>query len=376
MPTTQPNAARRYARITSDPRRLAAVRATGLPEGRGPRDRFERLAAAAARLLDAPVALVSLVDAERDIWVGLSGVPEPLAAAGGTTMRPSFCQAIIASTREALAVPDARVDSVFSTFPSVRALGVVACLGVPLVTRSGHALGSCCVYDMRPRDWTPHDIETLAALGAGAVAEMERLAAVTAGDETSDAVVRYLGAAIDTIDTLARVSSASGDMSRLTRVSSAAAAVARQFGTLARPLLLGTGTTDLAVTAHDVWRLLQIVAGDEASVTLDFADGLPKIAIDHARLLRLLVTLVAGARDALNGRGWIQIAGENAEPSTVRMTVRAVAAPAPLGVALPGSAITAADQLLRVCGGHVTTHDETLAVALLRTAECGRDRVE
>src|SRR5581483_3892493 len=375
MPTTQPNAARRYARITSDPRRLAAVQATGRPEGRGPRDRFERLAAAAARLLDAPVAIISLVDAERDIWVGLSGVPAPIAAAGGTTMRPSFCQAIIASTREALAVPDARVDSVFSTFPSVRALGVVACLGVPLVTRSGHALGSCCVYDMRPRDWTPHDIDTLAALGAGAVAEMERLAAFTAGDEISDAVVRYLGAAIDTIDTLARVSSGSCDMSRITRVSSTAAAVARQFGTLARPLL-GTGTVDLAVTAHDVWRLLQIVAGEEASVTLDFADGLPEIAIDHSRLLRLLVTLVAGARYALKGRGWIQIAAENSEPSTVRMTVRAVAARAPLGAALPDTAIAAADQLLRVCGGQVATHEETLAVALLRTAECRRDRVE
>jgi len=172
MPATQPNAARRYARITSDARRLAAVRATGLPEGRGPRDRFERLAAVAARLLDAPVAIVSLVDAERDIWVGLTGVPPAVAAAGGTTMRPSFCQAIIASTRDVLAISDARTNSLFSTFPSVRALGVVACLGVPLITRAGLPLGSCCVYDTKPRDWTPQDIDTLTALGAGAVAEM------------------------------------------------------------------------------------------------------------------------------------------------------------------------------------------------------------
>ena len=375
MPTTQPNAARRYARITSDPRRLAAVRATGLPEGRGPRDRFERLAAVAARLLDAPVAIVSLVDAERDIWVGLTGVPAAIAAAGGTTMRPSFCQAIIASTRDVLAIPDARVDSVFSTFPSVRALGVVACLGVPLITRAGHALGSCCVYDMKPRDWTAHDIETLTALGAGAVAEMERLAAVSAGDETSDAVVRYLGAAIDTIDTLARVSPQQCDTSRITRVSRTASIVARQFATLARPLPVG-GAVDLAVTAHDVWRLLQIVAGEEASVTLDFADGLPMVAIDQTRMVRLLVTLVAGARDALNGRGWIQVAAEAGEPNTVRMTVRAVNANAPLGVPLSGAAIIAADQLLRVCGGQVATHADTLAVALLRAAESARDRIE
>src|SRR5580704_12004021 len=100
MPTTQPNAARRYARITADTRRLAAVRATGLPEGRGPRDRFERLAAVAARLLDAPVAIVSLVDAQRDIWVGLTGVPPAVAAAGGTAMRsPSPMRASTPSSR-------------------------------------------------------------------------------------------------------------------------------------------------------------------------------------------------------------------------------------------------------------------------------------
>lgn len=346
MPTTQPNAARRYARLTSDPRRLAAVRATGLPEGRGPRDRFEQLAAVAARLLDAPVAIISLVDAERDVWVGLTGVPPTLAAAGGTTMRPSFCQAIIASTRSALAIRDARTSSVFAEFPSVRALGVGACLGVPLITRNGHALGTCCVYDMKPRDWTPQDIETLSAFGVGAVAEMERLAALSTGDEISDAVVRYL-----------------------------AAAVARHFSALAGPLPTG-GSVDLAVTAHDIWRLLQIVAGEEASVTLDFADGMSPVAVDHARMVRLLVTLVTGARQALNGRGWIQIAGESGDMNTVRMTIRAVNANAPLGVPLARSAIVAADQLLGVCGGQVATHDDTRAVALLRTAERGGDRLE
>jgi hypothetical protein len=406
MPPTQPNAARRYARITSDPRRLSAVRATGLPDGRGPRDRFERLAAVAARLLHAPVALVTLVDAERDVWVGLSGVPPAIAAAGGTTMRPSFCQAIIASTGDVLAIRDARTDSLYSGFPSVRALGVVSCLGVPLVTRSGLALGSCCVYDTEPRDWTSDDIETLRVLGFGAVAEMERLAAVSSGDETSDAVVRYLGAAIDTIDTLARIMPGQCDTSRLTRVSQTAGAVARQFATLARPIP-DTGTVDLASTAHDIWRLLQIVAGEEASVTLDFADGLPKVAIDQTRLVRLLVTLVAGARDALGGRGWIQVAGGIAQiaggsaqiaeraiasamfdtadrsgdislgsRSYVRLTIRAVNAGAPLGVPLASGALAACQHLLRECGGEVAPAEEPLAALLLRAADRGSDRLE
>jgi GAF domain-containing protein len=377
MPTPQPNAARRYARITSDARRLAAVRATGLPQGRGPRDRFERLAAVAARLLDAPVAIVSLVDAERDVWVGLTGVPPAIAAAGGTTMRPSFCQAIIAHTGDVLAVRDARNDSLYSTFPSVRALGVVACLGIPLVTRTGLALGSCCVYDMRPRDWSADDIDTLRVLAAGAVAEMERLAATVAADDTSSAVVRYLGAAIDTIDTLARVMPNQCDTSRITRVSRTAGAVARQFATLAstEPASERDGI-DLAHTAHDVWRLLQIVAGEEASVTLDFADGLPPVAANDSTLVRVLITLVAGARDALGGRGWIQVAGDNAHERGVRLTVRAINAGAPLGVPLGAGAIAAADQLLRELGGTVATHDETIAVALLRAADRRPDSLE
>jgi hypothetical protein len=231
----------------------------------------------------------------------------------------------------------------------VRALGVVACLGVPLVTRAGLALGSCCVYDMKPRDWSEHDIETLRALGAVAIAEMQRLAAVTASDETSDAIVRYLGAAIDTIDTLARVTPSQCDTSRITGVSKTAATVARQFGTLARPLP-PSGSVELAVTAHDVWRLLQIVAGEGASVTLDVAEGLPAVTVDQARIVRLLVTLVAGARRE-HWRAPRRSAVERRHPQP------------PTNCSI-------------VCGGQVATHDDTIAVALLRSAERGPDRLE
>ncbi len=377
-PTTRPHAVRRYAHVTSDVRRLAAVRATGLPEGRGPRDRFQRLAATTARLLAAPVAIISLVDADRDVWVSTVGVPPALAAAGGTTLRPSFCQAIIAETGAQLAIRDARADPIFSTFPSVIGLGVVACLGVPLTTRGGHALGSCCVYDYTVRDWTNDDIDSLHTLAAGAVSEMERLSGAVFRDEAGAAVVRYLSAALDSVDTFCQVMPGSCNTTRITRISRAAGAVARHFSTLFRPLPAPTehqATLDVPTTLHDAWRLLQILAGDEASVTLDLADALPPARLDAARLVRVLVTLVGAARDAVGGRGWIQIAAEPAAPPHgVRLTLRALSSGEPLGVPVPQSVVSTADDLLRCCGGSVRLGDDATVVASLPGAEAGSHR--
>jgi GAF domain-containing protein len=57
--------------------------------------------------------------------------------------------------------------------PAIRDLDVVAYAGVPLITRSGHALGTLCVIDHQPRSWTSDQIETLKTLTAAVVSEIE-----------------------------------------------------------------------------------------------------------------------------------------------------------------------------------------------------------
>ena len=65
------------------------------------------------------------------------------------------------------------VGGLRDTTPCIPAAGVVAYAGVPLMTRTGHALGTLCVIDRKPRSWTSEQIETLKTLGAAALAQIE-----------------------------------------------------------------------------------------------------------------------------------------------------------------------------------------------------------
>jgi GAF domain-containing protein len=156
-----------------EPGRLGVVRT--LMEGRR-RPALDRLADVASRVLAAPVGLVTLVDEDRQLFAGCIGVDkEPWASEGGTPISHSFCQHAIVA-REPLIVSDAREHPVLRTNPAIRDLDVIAYLGVPLITADGHALGTLCVIDHKPRVWTTEQVKILSDLAASVVSEL-RLAA-------------------------------------------------------------------------------------------------------------------------------------------------------------------------------------------------------
>jgi GAF domain-containing protein len=158
----------------SEPARLAAVKA--LMQGQR-RPALDRLADVASRVLAAPVGLVTLVDEDRQLFAGCVGISkEPWASEGGTPISHSFCQHAIAA-REPLIVSDAREHPVLKTNPAIRDLDVIAYLGVPLVTAEGHALGTLCVIDHRPRVWTTEQVQILRDLAASVVTELRVAAA-------------------------------------------------------------------------------------------------------------------------------------------------------------------------------------------------------
>src|SRR3954451_5098085 len=68
---------------------------------------FDHLTRAATRLLGVPMALVSLVDDERQLFKSAMGLPEPVASDGQTPLTHSFCREIVASSAP-LIVADAR----------------------------------------------------------------------------------------------------------------------------------------------------------------------------------------------------------------------------------------------------------------------------
>jgi hypothetical protein len=158
------------AAAARDPERVGALEATGLLDS-DIDPAFDRHARLAAQVLNAPVALVSLVDADRQFFKSCLGLPEPWASERGTLLSHSFCQHAVAS-REPLIVDDAREHAVLRDNPAIRDMGVVAYAGIPLIDGEGNALGTLCVIDSQPRHWTSHQVQLLADLAASVVTEI------------------------------------------------------------------------------------------------------------------------------------------------------------------------------------------------------------
>jgi GAF domain-containing protein len=142
--------------------RLAVLGRTGLLDTPA-EEPFDRL--------KTPVALVSLVDRDRQFFKSAAGLPEPWQSRRETPLSYSFCKHVVALD-EPLVIPDARKDPLYRDNPAVRELRIVAYAGVPL-TMSGFPLGAFCVVDDQPRVWSYEDIQTLTDLAECAKREIE-----------------------------------------------------------------------------------------------------------------------------------------------------------------------------------------------------------
>ncbi len=112
-----------------------------------PEAAFDDLTAIASLALDMPIALVSLLDASRQWFKSAHGI-----ALRQTPRSVAFCEWAIRSPSEVMVVDDALADERFRGNPLVVAQpGVRFYAGAPLLTRNGHALGTLCVLDRRPR---------------------------------------------------------------------------------------------------------------------------------------------------------------------------------------------------------------------------------
>ncbi len=151
--------------------RLKALRRTSLLDS-PPEEAFDRLTRLATTVLRVPVALVSLVDGHRQFFKSQCGLSEPLASLRQTPLTHSFCKHAVGS-REPLVVADARRHPLVGDYPAVSKLGMIAYAGIPLITSEGHALGTFCVLDRRPHDWTEEEIEILRILATSTVSEIE-----------------------------------------------------------------------------------------------------------------------------------------------------------------------------------------------------------
>ena len=112
---------------------------------------FDRIVALASQVLGVPIALVSLVDRDRQWFLARHGVDVQ-----ETPRTMAFCAHAIAQ-QELMEVPDALDDDRFKTNPLVlQPPKVRFYAGVPLRSEDGYNLGTLCVIDRRPRVLDPH----------------------------------------------------------------------------------------------------------------------------------------------------------------------------------------------------------------------------
>lgn len=151
-----------------DPHRLDAVRATGLLDTPN-EECFDRLTRLASRTLRAPISLITLIEAERQFLKSSFGLPEPWASRRELPLSHSFCWVVVA-TGERFVISDARQHPLVASSPAIRELGIVAYVGLPLTVSDRPVLGTVCLADRQPREWTGEELQVLDDI-AGLVAD-------------------------------------------------------------------------------------------------------------------------------------------------------------------------------------------------------------
>ena len=147
--------------------RLAALRRYRILDT-DPERAFDDLTLLASHICGTPIALISLIDVDRQWFKSRVGL-----SLAETSRSVSFCTHAI-QQRDLYVVPDARNNATFRDNPFVAAEnGIRFYAGAPLVTPQGYALGTLCVLDNVPRTLTSDQVEALEALRRQAEAQLE-----------------------------------------------------------------------------------------------------------------------------------------------------------------------------------------------------------
>jgi signal transduction histidine kinase len=225
--------------------RLAALYSLNVLDS-GPEQDFDDVVALAANVCDVPMALVTMVDFDRQwfkaqVGTDLTETPREL----------SFCAHAILGT-DLLVVPDARQDPRFADNPAVHVAGGIRFYaGAPLVTTDGYALGALCVLDSRPRRLEIEQLQALRALARQVTAQLE--------------LRRYSVALANTTARLQELERHKDHLAELVG------------GKLRAPLrLMGTYLSELGATGHSDAELAELVGRATAAHVRGFTD-----LIDH-----------------------------------------------------------------------------------------------
>jgi signal transduction histidine kinase/ActR/RegA family two-component response regulator len=308
------------------PERVNALRRAGLLD-RGPEPVFDRLTRLTCRLFGAPLALVTLLDGDRLFLKSQHGLTEPSPAAGNPPISLVFTESVLMS-HGGTVVEDTRASSQSADDPGIRRLGVGAFAGVPLLTPDGAVVGSLCVIEHGPRQWTPDDLDSLRDIAAHAMGEINLRLAAVEGTERVEAIGRLAGGiAHDFNNLLTTISGLTGllleetelsprsrdDLGKIQRATERATSLTRQLLALRHRQVVNPRIIELNALVSEALSIVRstLEASIQVGSTLD--PDLDPVLADPGQLERIVVQLSCSVRPSIPDGGRLEIVTRRVE---------------------------------------------------------------
>lgn len=134
-----------------------------------PEERFDKIVRYAAKQFNVPIALISLVDSERQWFKAKVGLE-----LCGSSREASICSHVI-QLPGVFSVADLTRDERFANNPFVTNPPYIrSYIGAPLILSSGHAIGALCLIDLKPRKYTGFESVSLQTLAMLTIEEIEK----------------------------------------------------------------------------------------------------------------------------------------------------------------------------------------------------------
>lgn len=166
--------------ILSDPGRLQAVEESGLLNT-SVDEAFEQLNRLASVILRGSVSIFSVFGKDTQSFKSFVGLPEGITPGAEFPIDISVCK--YALEGKPVQFFDTKNETLFKENAAVKQLNMAGYLGIPVVTKDGHAIGTVCVFDSVPRTWTGQDIDNLRIITNSFLTEIELRIALKRSEE-------------------------------------------------------------------------------------------------------------------------------------------------------------------------------------------------